>query len=212
LLVRSVGRLEVGGEPCRWIETVQNADEEGKNPPEFRVIVFKLLIPEKAFEPGGDPFGHVRKMYMSDRRNDKHFVSEIKDADRQRYELERLRRYFPVPPKGASPGKEVGRKTPAGPFKGQETAFVYGFEGKLNAGKSGWNFSKGRYTVLVSDQAPFGIAAITARDVISIEEYGSDPSEEYGWEGLCGGRLIQSWTMEVAKTGLGAKSALPDKK
>ena len=33
LLVRSVGQQEVGGEPCRWIEIVQNADEEGKAPP-----------------------------------------------------------------------------------------------------------------------------------------------------------------------------------
>lgn len=211
LLVRSVGRQDVGGEPCRWIEIVQNADEEGKAPPEFRVIVLKLLIPEKAFAPGVDPFGHVKKMYMSDRRDGEHFVSEVKDGDRQRYEVERFRGYFPLPTKGARRGKEVERKTPAGPFKGHELAFVYGYEGKLNVGKSGWNFSKGQYVVVASDRAPFGIAEVTARDVLSIEEYGADPTGEYGAGALRGARLKQGWTMELAETGTDAKSGLPDK-
>ncbi len=212
LLVRSVGRQAVGGEPCRWIEIVQNADEEGKAPPELRVIVLKLLISEKAFEAGRDPFEHVRKMYMSDRRDGEHLVSEVKDADRRRYESERFRAYFPVSPKGTKRGKEVERKTLAGLFKGNETAFIYGYEGKLSAGKSGWNISKGRYVVVVSDCAPFGIVAVTARDVLSIEEYGAEGFAELGAEALHGGRLIQSWTMEVVATGTGAKSGLPNNK
>jgi hypothetical protein len=56
--------------------------------------------------------------------------------------------------------------------------------------------------VVVSDKAPFGIVAIRAKDVVSIEEYGDGG----------GARLKQSWRMQAVETGTGAKSGLPDKK
>lgn len=89
---------------------------------------------------------------------------------------------------------------------------MYGYEGKLSAGKFGWNFWKGQYEVVVSDRAPFGIVAVIARDVLTIEEYGAEGFAELGAEALRGGRLKQSWTMEVAATGTGAKSGLPDQR
>ncbi|WP_406694278.1 hypothetical protein V5E97_24690 [Singulisphaera sp. Ch08] len=202
LLVRSVGRQDVGGEPCRWVELVLNSQEEGEAKPEARGLLLKVLIPEKAFDLGIDPFEHVKKMYLSDRREDgEHFLSEVEDGDRKRYEVERFRLYFPVPPKGAQRKKDVELKTPLGPFKGYELGFEYGYEGKLVGGKAGWNYVKGHYQVTVSDRAPFGIVAVRGKDVVAIEEYG---------DGI-GARLKQSWTMDAAETGTGAKSGLPDK-
>src|SRR2546421_5771114 len=43
LLVRSVGRQDVGSEPCRWVELVLNSTEEEKPNPEARVILLKVL-------------------------------------------------------------------------------------------------------------------------------------------------------------------------
>jgi hypothetical protein len=203
LLVRSVGRQDVGGEPCRWVELVWNSKDEGKENPEALVILLKVLIPEKAFGPGRDPFEHVKKMYVSLRyEGGEHFLSEVKDAAGKKYQVERFRADFPVPPKGVPRKEGVEHKTPLGLFKGHELGFEYGFEGKLQMGETGWNYSKGQYAVVVSDRAPFGIVAIRATDVVSIEEYG---------DGV-GGRLRQSWTMEAVETGTGAKSGLPDKK
>jgi len=202
VVVRSVGKLEVNRVTCRWIEMVLNASEEGKKKPEGRVVVLKILVPEKAFAQGSDPFEHVRKMYLSDTHDTgDHFLNEIKEKDHQKYELERFRGYFPIAPKGAHRGKELERKTPAGLFKGHELAFEYSFVGKLRQGQSGWNWEKGPYVVAISDRAPFGIAAVRARDVLSIEEYGNGH----------GARLKQSWTMEVVEIGKNAKSAMPDK-
>jgi hypothetical protein len=203
VVVRSVGKQEVNRVPCRWIEMVLNAGEEGKKKPEARVIVLKILVPEQAFAQGRDPFEHIKKMYLSD-TNDAgdYFVNEIKDKDHQKYEVERFRPYFPIAPKDANRGKAVERKTPGGLFKGRELAFEYSFEGKLSQGSSGWNWVKGPYVVVASDRTPFGIAAVTARDVLFIEEYGDGH----------GARLKQSWMMEVAETGKDAKSAMPDKR
>jgi hypothetical protein len=202
LLVRSVGRQDIGGEPCRWVELVWNAKEEGKEKPEALVILLKVLIPEKAFGPGRDPFEHVKKMYVSLRyEGGQHFLSEVKDADGKKYQVERFRDNFPMPPNGAPRKEDVEYKTPLGRFKGHELGFEYAFEGKLQAGKGGWNYSKGQYTVVVSDQAPFGIVAIRAKDVVSAEEYGDGG----------GARLRQSSTMEAVEAGTGAKSGLPDK-
>lgn len=202
LLVRSVGRQDVGGEPCRWVELVLNSEEEGEAKPEARVVLLKVLIPEKAFGPGIDPFELVKKMYVSDwREGGEHFLSEVEDGDRKRYEVERFRLYFPVPQKGAQRKIDVEHKTPLGSFKGYELGFEYGYEGKLGEGKAGWNYVKGHYQVTVSDRAPFGIVAVRGRDVVAIEEYG---------DGV-GARLKQSWTMDAAETGTDAKSGLPDK-
>jgi hypothetical protein len=202
LLVRSVGRQEMGGEPCRWVELVLNAKEEGEAEPEARVFLLKVLIPEKAFVPGADLFEHVKKMYVSDRREGgEHFVSEVEDGDRKRYEVERFRLYFPLPREGARRKKDVEHKTPLGPFKGDELAFEYGYEGKLEGGKVGWNSVKGHYRVAVSDRAPFGIVAVRGKDVVAIEEYG---------DGI-GTRLKQSWTMDAVEAGTGAKSGLSGK-
>jgi hypothetical protein len=203
-LVRSVGRFDVAGVPHRWLELVNEPAVEGQEMPPVRVIVLKLLIPESAFGPGSDPFDYVRKMYMSDRRPDgETFVSEVKDADRLAYELERFRALFPVAPKGTPREERVERETPAGRFQGYRMEFDYGYEGKLFAGKKGKNTHKGRYRVVVSEAAPFGIVEVKGLKAEWFEDKGDGTgSVERGK----GGR------MELVEWGRDAKSGLPDLK
>jgi hypothetical protein len=202
-LVRSVGRVEQAGEACRWIELVNNPREENEDKPKSRVIVLKLLIPEKDFAPGHDPFAHVRKMYMSDRRPDEQFAAvEVTDADRRTYELDRFRTLFPVPPPGAKRSAVAGRKTGLGTVGGYELEFDYGFEGKLHGGRLGRNAARGHYKVLVSEAAPFGIAEIHAAGMFGIEETADGSGSR-----TSGGR----GRVEVKASGGGAKSGLPEK-
>jgi hypothetical protein len=204
-LVRSVGRLQQDGEWLRWLELVDNPKEEGVEKPKERVILLKILIPEKHFQPGDDPFAHVRKMYLSDRRPDgQNFLTEVTDADRRSYELDRFRSNFPVPPKGTTRRTDVTRKTTLGLVcTGDFMTFDYGFKGKLFAGKKGRFEGHGRYEVFVSDEVPFGLVGWTATDIETLADHGDGA----GWR-ECGGKTL----MEIKEFGKGAKSGLPDSK
>jgi hypothetical protein len=202
-LVRSVGGVRQDGESLRWLELVDNPKEEGVKKPKERQITLKLLIPEKHFQPGDDPFAHVRKMYMSDRRPDgEYFLNEVTDADRQRYELDRYRSNFPIPPKGPARRRNVTRKTSLGLVcTGDVMKFDYEFKGKLFAGKRGRFEERGRYEVFVSDEVPFGLVGWTATATETLSDHG----DGVGWR-ACGGKTL----MEVKNFGKGAKSGLLD--
>ena len=203
-LVRSVGRVEVDGRPHRWLELVYPPAEEGKEKPAARVIVLKLLIPERAFCVGSDPFAHVKKMYLSDRRPDGQlFVNEVKDAAGRKYELERFGALFPVPAKDPKRKDGVERRTAAGTFRGYELDFDYGFDGKLYGGQKGRNMFKGHYKILVSEAAPFGIVEIVSVSGEGLEDLGNGTGHVSQGKG---GR------MELMEVGTGAKSGLPDLK
>jgi hypothetical protein len=198
-LVRSVGTVRVDGEVCRWIELVNEPQQEGKEKPACRLIILKLLIPEAAFRPDVDALVHVKKMYMSDRHEDGTvFVDEVKDLDRRNYEIERFRALFPVPPAGARRSDEIERKTALGPAKGYELEFEYGFEGKLFAGKRGLNRFKGRYKVFVSDRAPFGLMEAVLEHGEGLEDTGQHINKSNG-----------SGCMRLVESGNGATSGLP---
>jgi hypothetical protein len=202
-LVRSVGRVQQDGEWLRWLELVDNPKEERVEKPKERQITLKLLIPEKHFRPSDDPFAHVRKMYMSDRNPDgEKYLSEVTDADRRGYELDRFRSNFPVPPKGTARRTDVTRKTTLRLVcTGEVMTFDYGFKGKLFAGKKGRFEEHGRYEVFVSDEVPFGLVGWTATDTETLADHG----DGVGWRSCVGKSL-----MEVKEFGTGAKSGLPD--
>jgi hypothetical protein len=202
-LVRSVGRVQQDGEWLRWLELVDNPKEEGVKKPKERQITLKLLIPEKHFRPGDDPFAHVRKMYMSDRRPDgENYLSEVTDADRRGYELSRFRSNFPVPPKGTARRTGITRKTSLGLIcTGDVMTFDYGFKGKLFAGKKGRFEERGRYEVFASDEVPFGLVGWTATGTETLADHG----DGVGYR-ECGGKTL----MEVKNFGKGAKSGFPD--
>lgn len=60
ITIKSVGRTEMAGEPCRWIEIKYQSEESRKKE---TGTVFKLLIPEMHLKPGGDPLKHVLKAW-----------------------------------------------------------------------------------------------------------------------------------------------------
>src|SRR5262245_17361110 len=64
-ILSSVGRKEVDGKPCRWIEIifeVKIEDREEKS-------ITKVLIPEKHLKEGEEPLKHVMKAWQQDRDN-----------------------------------------------------------------------------------------------------------------------------------------------
>jgi hypothetical protein len=150
-----------------------------------------------------DPFAHVKKMYMSDRRDGEYFVSEVTDADRRKYEGVPVPGVLPRAAEGRPArrggGAEDARRAVQGPRAGVRVRL----RGKAECREVWVEYLEGPVRGGGERTGPFGVAAVTARDVLSIEEYGA--------KALRGARLIQSWTMELAETSTGAKSALPDK-
>ncbi|MEX0938057.1 MAG: hypothetical protein WDZ59_09370 [Pirellulales bacterium] len=62
--IRSVGQLDVEGEPCRWIELEMDANfNRTGSEPEKLFEYLKLLIPEKRLKQGENPREHVLKAY-----------------------------------------------------------------------------------------------------------------------------------------------------
>lgn len=60
LTIKSVGQTPLEKQTGRWVELkYQNAEARQAG----TGSVMKFLIPEKEFETGGDPFGHVRKAW-----------------------------------------------------------------------------------------------------------------------------------------------------
>jgi hypothetical protein len=204
-IVRSVGRPKIDGAWHRWLELVDNPKEEGAQKPKRRAIILKLLIAEEHFRAGEDPFAHVCKMYMSDRRPDgQNFLTEVTDADRRRYEIDRFRSHFPVPPPGTARRTGVLRKTTLGLVaEGEVMTFDFGFRGKLFAGKKGRFEERGRYEVFVSDEVPFGLVGWVKTDGESLVDHGDGVG--YGERG---GKTL----MDIKEFGTGAKSGLPDSK
>ena len=61
----SVGKVQVEGKPCRWIEL----RTEGKRNDDKFTDTVKLLIPEKHLAKGQDPLGHVIKAWKDHHRS-----------------------------------------------------------------------------------------------------------------------------------------------
>jgi hypothetical protein len=61
-VIQSVGTAEFGGEKCRWIEL--KAEVAAKKDKSVVLPVRKMLIPERDLKGGGNPFDHVKVMYV----------------------------------------------------------------------------------------------------------------------------------------------------
>src|SRR6267142_7092712 len=60
LVQRSVGKVDVDGKPCRWIEFKFMIDKGGQ---QFNMIS-KVLIPESALKAGENPGAHMVRGWM----------------------------------------------------------------------------------------------------------------------------------------------------
>lgn len=60
LTLRSVGRVEVNGEPARWLEVSTTVNEAGRE----HTIILKLLVKEKNLKRGERVFDNFEKLYL----------------------------------------------------------------------------------------------------------------------------------------------------
>ena len=76
LVMASVGKLDVDGKPCRWLEFRLEMSGDGKD----KRIIAKALIPEKALKSGENPGAAMIRAWVKDREE----PLELKDLQNQR--------------------------------------------------------------------------------------------------------------------------------
>jgi len=74
LVQRSVGKVDVDGKPCRWIEFKFTIDKGGQ---QFNMLS-KVLIPESALKAGENPGAHMIRGWMKQMDRD---PEELKDLN-----------------------------------------------------------------------------------------------------------------------------------
>jgi hypothetical protein len=60
LVMSSVGKKDVEGQPCRWIEVQMTMKRGGED----RVIIAKALMPEKELKKGGRPWDNFKAAWL----------------------------------------------------------------------------------------------------------------------------------------------------
>ena len=202
LRLSSVGRREVDGKPCRWIEIAFEVGPTGVDKKASRVL--KILVPEANLKRGDDPFAHVLEMYYSqggalgEIKMEKIEPSEkIAGADypRRQYELDRLRSVFPRPLTGSrlEPGKSADTKL--GRLECERVTGKSELPESALRGGGTWAWS-GAFDCLLSEQVPFGLAVLR--------------SQTKGHETTRAKALTDiTTTLTIAEVGANATSALP---
>lgn len=143
--IQSVGREDVKGEPCRWLELKYQRPAEW---PHGKAAVWKVLVPEKQFGPGGDPLGHVVKSWYQEAGEDavEEPVGPI---------LPRLHLVLPTPITGS---KEVRGEQHFDWQKGRLTSTT----ALVGTARHVYKVEtvKAAYRVALSAQVPFGVAGM----------------------------------------------------
>lgn len=199
LLLQSVGNPEVDGKPCRWIEIVRRPSSVAKRG-SGRVIALRLLAAEETIVKGQDCFDHCLQVFHSDSGRQ---AKELTDPDRKKYELERFRPIFPRVRRDVEK-KIVSMWSSYGPnettSRVEQLTFNYAFRGKLSGGKSGsWDHAA-EYRMVITDDAPFGVAYLLLREIRNREDYGPN---NLAFE------MVGSTQIVLLESGTGATSALP---
>jgi hypothetical protein len=164
LILRSVGKADLNGEACRWIE-IKLVKRPGDHDPTGRILILKLLIPEQRFAVGDYPFSHVKKAYRLDSKwTETIDASTAKRIDENtallQYELDRFLPSFPAPPKDAKWSTNQKVETGLGQIEATRADFAAGYEGKLSGGTGGkWTW-QAHYEVWLSPVCPFGIVGL----------------------------------------------------
>jgi hypothetical protein len=133
-------------------------------------------------------------------------AEEIADEKRRQYELDRFRPLFPAP--AARPTRTAGQVPPTdrprvATMKCELLTFPSEYDGPLSGGKSGrWTY-KGEYRVWLSEQAPFGVAAL---------QFVSTSKEESGGDTEVATTITGTRKLVLVDSGTKAKSRLTDGK
>lgn len=217
LTLRSVGTQETTDGPGRWIELESNGPPTNEFP--GRIIVLKMLIPEKYLTAGHDPLARVEVIYFWSRdwelnhEPENGVKEELNDKGRILYEVERFRPHFPYPSENVASietTRDQTAATPHGTHKATKIAYPMRFSGKLSGGMSGhWRWS-GTHTLWLTGASPFGVAAIET-EYSQVEEYEtkSSKTDEYELNGD-GVRAKCKLSLRLVAVGTGARSVLTD--
>jgi hypothetical protein len=203
LTLSSVGKAEMNGEACRWIEVKMVMRPEDLDPA-GRIIILKLLIPERRFGAGDYPFRHVKKAYRLDSK-----WTEALDARRAKriddnaallqYELDRFLPSLPAPAKEAKwfAGQEI--ETGVGRIAATRADFAASYQGKLTGGTAGTWTWRADYQVWLGPVSLFGIVGLDFRSTNSELDDEGD-----------GVAMNVRRTLRLQSVGKGAVSELPN--
>lgn len=178
MIVRSVGKAMKDGQKCRWIEVRMEIEEDQKN----RVILAKVLIPEKHLGKGKTPIDNVKKCWLK-MRDEAREVDDVKGLDGG-----------PLPVFLSGPLKEEKKlkpkvvKTKLGKLK------CLGVHGTKEYSQGPLNFEADVKSWL-NDKVPFGVAYQEV--TLSIDANGR--------------KQKVSFKLTAEAVGTGAKSELADK-
>lgn len=173
LRVGSVGRSVEQDEPCRWIEF--RRDEPG------RIVIQKVLVPEKHLQSGGDPLGRVIRAWRK--------VGEGEPRPLRTEDLElHLFLYLPGP---LNDVKELGTRMIDTKLGELECAAVSGRKRATH----GQRQFEGQFTSYRHDKASFGV--IRWQAVVD-------------WLGLSDRQRSLDCTMTLSDQGGDARSELPN--
>jgi hypothetical protein len=184
--ITSVGQATENNEPCRWIEIkVDMGVAMGDQPGPHKVIVYKLLIPEKFLVKGQSPLDHVVRAWS---KEDQREATELKDP--KNIELGPLPILLAGPMQDAKPldkaevDSKLGQKVPC-----------EGVAGTVDYAMKDGKKMQCKMENRVHEQSPFGIVAATWTVEIKKEN-----DSEGGME----------WSIVLSDIGENAKSELPD--
>lgn len=164
ITIASVGTVNHGGEPCRWIEIAWTMKQDVEK--DYRKEISKFLIPVKYLTSGADPLSHVIKIY--------HFnvpgnpdVREIVDEDHRKIELDRFRQFFPKPVSKSNRVHKLFKnqevETPIGKVSCSRHLFDSHFDTQLG-GPTRMQWS-GIHNIWRNDDVPFGVVALSLDSV-----------------------------------------------
>lgn len=181
LTLKSVGREEVDGSECRWIEFETTLEYQRGDRKAEQTELYKLLIPEKYLVTGQNARAHVLKAWKRDAAG---ATQELDLKGRSAREVESLDELLNGGLAKSEKSEGVEVKTPGGTFpcthlKGKESSP----SGDVDLETQTW----------LTDKVPFGVAA-----------YRHSKMRKRGDESL-GGRWIE---LKFSKSGTDAKSAV----
>jgi hypothetical protein len=155
LTIRSVGRENLAGEPCRWIELGTEARLEGAGtdwPPDPPpCLALKLLIPDRALRRGQDPLAVVKRAWYLEYGR----VEDLqKDPIRRQCRIDRYRYYFSDVLSGTRRQPTTQIKSSLGAFECEPIEGQHQYSCRLESGYPiCW---ERRLTFWLCERAPFG--------------------------------------------------------
>jgi hypothetical protein len=173
LRVSSVGRTVEQGEPCRWIELKR--DEPG------RMVIQKILVPEKHMQPGSNPVEHVIREWR-----------KVGDQDPRPLRVEELEsRLFLYLPGPLNDEKKVGTRTVDSQLGKLECDVEVG----RRKARLDQRLFDGQFTSYRHDKASFGVVRWQA---------------VLDWSGRSDRERNLDCTMTLSDQGRNARSELPN--